>query len=280
MSGVDEGRPDPPFARVRVRTVVLLMVGVAAAVEGLRQAVFREVVDPWWDPAASLLFQLGMGGLLVGYLRRGGVSVRGLVGRPPAGWWPWALAWVAAPLLLLSLGSAALLYSALAALAPGTAAALEGGSGADAAVPTGAVLVAALAGVAAAGMEELLFRGVLLSRWERRWGVWGSALASSAAFALLHLDPVGAFVFGMAMCCLYLRTGSLLVPMLAHALNNTIVALSDLGEAAEPAASSAGAPAPDWGAAVLALVLAAPALAWFFRACPPRREWRLPYPRP
>ena len=45
-------------------------------------------------------------------------------------------------------------------------------------------------------------------------------IASSLLFGALHPDPLGAALFGVGMCLLYLRTHSLWVPIIAHALNN------------------------------------------------------------
>jgi uncharacterized protein len=63
-----------------------------------------------------------------------------------------------------------------------------------------------------------------------------AALASSTAFALLHLEPVllpTLFVLGIALCALYRRTGSLLASFAAHATFNSfavlILILSGLG---------------------------------------------------
>lgn len=246
---------------------------MALAVEALRRTAFRSAGGDTWDVLSSLLFQVGMGGALLLYLRGRGVSVRALVGRVPRGWRPWALVAMAPPLLLLSLGTAALQYSVLATLAPGLAAEVH-----DTGAAPGTLLVLgqALAGVLAAAMEELLFRGVLLARWERRWGAARAAVASSLAFGLLHMDLLGAFVFALVMAGLYLRTRSLWVPILCHALNNAAVALSDLG-GADAAAPHPGGPTPDWASAALAIALALPALAWFFWRVWPRAPWRLPY---
>jgi uncharacterized protein len=71
-------------------------------------------------------------------------------------------------------------------------------------------------------IEELLFRGVLLHRWALKWGTLPAALWSSTIFALLHIDMIGAFVFGLAMCLAYTRTGSLVVPIVLHAVNNAL----------------------------------------------------------
>lgn len=281
---MDPPEPDAavsPFRRVRARVVVLLVLAAGLGVEVLRRVALPGLSEAWWDPLGSLLFQLAAGGVLVLYLRGRSVRVGRLVGRAPRGWRAWALAAVAAPLLLFSLGTAVLLFSLLVTLAPGLAAALnDAAGGVEAAPGTGAVLVAALAGVLAAATEELLFRGALLARWAQRWGTWRAALASSLAFGVLHMDPVGSFVFGMAMCCIYLRTRSLLVPILAHGLNNAVVVLSDLGDTAGPLVPTPADLTPDWSAAAIVLAVSVPFLLWFFRACPPPREWRLPYDDP
>ena len=76
--------------------------------------------------------------------------------------------------------------------------------------------------VLAPALEEMLFRGIILPRWTHRWGPVSGIIASSALFGVLHVDPLGAFVFGVAMCALYLRSQSLALPMLCHALNNFV----------------------------------------------------------
>ena len=88
-------------------------------------------------------------------------------------------------------------------------------------MPVGANLMSLASMVILAPViEELLFRGYLLHRWARKWGLRTAILASSVIFASLHSDPPGAFTFAVAMCVLYLRTGSLLAPVLLHALYN------------------------------------------------------------
>ena len=79
-----------------------------------------------------------------------------------------------------------------------------------------AVLLAPLA-------EELLFRGVLLRVFRRRIGTAGAVLASSALFAAVHLHlpalaPI--FVLSLGLSVAYLRTGSLVIPIVMHALFN------------------------------------------------------------
>jgi membrane protease YdiL (CAAX protease family) len=77
-------------------------------------------------------------------------------------------------------------------------------------------------------VEELLFRGYLLHRWSRKWGLTTGILLSSAVFGALHADPLGVAIFGIGMCVLYLRTQSLYVPILAHMIYNLTVWVWDL----------------------------------------------------
>jgi membrane protease YdiL (CAAX protease family) len=78
-------------------------------------------------------------------------------------------------------------------------------------------------------VEEFSFRGILLHRWTQKWGMMPAILASSALFGIAHPDPVGATVFGVAMCVLYLRTQTLVVPIVCHALNNGVAWLIEAG---------------------------------------------------
>lgn len=77
-------------------------------------------------------------------------------------------------------------------------------------------------------IEEVVFRGILLNRWSYKWGVKKAIILSSLIFALLHIDPIGAFVFGVGMCVLYLRSQSLWVPIFCHAAHNLVVWLLEV----------------------------------------------------
>ena len=71
--------------------------------------------------------------------------------------------------------------------------------------------------------EEWFFRGLLFRRWLHKWGTLPAVIASSLAFAIAHADILGAFVFGVVMCALFARSGSLWAPTIVHATNNAIV---------------------------------------------------------
>ncbi|HSF84696.1 MAG TPA: type II CAAX endopeptidase family protein [Acidimicrobiia bacterium] len=73
-------------------------------------------------------------------------------------------------------------------------------------------------------VEELIFRGMLLSRLRRSMGKWGAVTMSAAVFAAIHLiDPnavfavPGLFLIGLALGWAALRYGNLSVPIFLHA---------------------------------------------------------------
>ena len=78
-------------------------------------------------------------------------------------------------------------------------------------------------------LEEFVFRGLLLHRWQKKWGLNIAILLSSFLFGIVHPDPVGAVAFGIAMCVLYLRTQSLWLPIICHSVNNFVVWLIEAG---------------------------------------------------
>lgn len=78
-------------------------------------------------------------------------------------------------------------------------------------------------------IEEFAFRGVILHRWALKYGLKMAVFASSFLFAIVHPDPVGAFFFGLGMCALYLRTQSLVLPVVCHGVYNFVVWLFELG---------------------------------------------------
>ena len=71
--------------------------------------------------------------------------------------------------------------------------------------------------------EELVFRGLLLQRWGSKYNSKIAILLSSAVFASMHTDPFGAFLFGVLMCYLAIRSRGILLPMVCHSLYNSFV---------------------------------------------------------
>ena len=87
--------------------------------------------------------------------------------------------------------------------------------------------------VSAPIFEELLCRGVLFEVLNRRWGVKVSILVSALFFGLLHFSPANAIVAmvaGLIFGVLYVRTSSLYITIIIHAVNNALAfALINVG---------------------------------------------------
>jgi len=78
-------------------------------------------------------------------------------------------------------------------------------------------------------LEELFFRGVLWRLIRKFSDITCAFFATSIVFAFAHVDPVhivGVFPIGLYIGYLRLRSNSIFPPILAHALNNSLVCLS------------------------------------------------------
>lgn len=74
-------------------------------------------------------------------------------------------------------------------------------------------------------VEELLTRGYVLGGLYNKYGLLVALLISSLLFALLHFNMVqtlSAFICGIILGALYIKTGSIFSCILAHSLYNTI----------------------------------------------------------
>ncbi|PFJ06173.1 CPBP family intramembrane metalloprotease domain-containing protein [Bacillus cereus] len=71
-------------------------------------------------------------------------------------------------------------------------------------------------------MEEVIFRGFFLQRMAYKWGIKRAVIISSLIFGLGHFDVIGAFMFGVVMCLLYIKTKNIWTNIAVHALNNLI----------------------------------------------------------
>ena len=120
----------------------------------------------------------------------------------------------------------------------------------------GIALAAASAVLVAPLAEELLFRGLLYRLARRTWGAWPAAVVSSLVFGLIHGEPwylFGLIGLGLILAYLYEATGSLLAPVIAHALHNAVSLYLMLDQPDQLAEDLVLAPT-DW--ALLALSLA------------------------
>jgi hypothetical protein len=78
--------------------------------------------------------------------------------------------------------------------------------------------------------EELAFRGLFLPFLTSRMPVAHAVVASSAAFAILHMDWVYLpFLFGLGLALGWLRvtSGSLIPPMFLHFFHNGAILIAE-----------------------------------------------------
>lgn len=75
-------------------------------------------------------------------------------------------------------------------------------------------------------MEEMMMRRVILKEMEKLTkSMWWGIIISAAVFAVIHINPIQvvfAMPAGIILGWIYCKTGSLLVPICIHILNNTI----------------------------------------------------------
>ena len=79
-------------------------------------------------------------------------------------------------------------------------------------------------------MEELFFRAIIFKRVSRKFNIYIGMVISSLVFGLLHIELaiIGAFIFGIACCILYIKYRNILIPMTVHFFNNLIAFLPQL----------------------------------------------------
>lgn len=158
--------------------------------------------------------------------------------RPPEKKNRWLLLLIVIPLILLSLGTHWFWNILQLEIIPGYWEAkqewisqiplIDQNSG-----PFGIIILTFSAVVIAPLAEELLFRGVLFDKISHKWNPLTGITVTSILFAVLHMNPLGAFFFSWALCLIYLQCRSLLIPIFCHALNNLIAVYLALGAFSE-----------------------------------------------
>ena len=215
-----------PFDALNARGVLMQVILAVAFVTLLANQAFPWLRAPGHGSVTSIALNAIIGLILVVRGRHAGLAWHRLFGaRPTLGALP--LLAVIVPLLLLTFAVVWLVFVPLSYVAPDLVeqTILAKQSAYEVSSIAQFVALAFLMVVAAPLAEETLYRGFLLQRWARRWGTPAGVVLSSAAFAIGHAEWVGHFVIGVAFAMLYLRTRSLWIPILAHAIYNGIFAV-------------------------------------------------------
>lgn len=279
-----------PFLALKARLVMVIffMISLALAlVFGTLGALELLPVggdDPILAPILYSLIFVGLCGAILLATRQVPLRLAALLGS-----WPTHLAWVqllwlVGGIFLFSLGAFQVSYLGLSLVAPNwVETTLQQSLLLSVERTTEPVLYNALmlfsVLVVAPIAEEFVFRGVLLHRWGVKWGIRPAIVLTSILFGVLHSNLVGLFVFGVVMSLLYLSTRSLVVPMVAHAINNAIALLIDF-LATQPPANAIDTLTEfrtSWWLGVICLLVSAPWVLRYVAYHWPNAQTVLPY---
>lgn len=279
-----EDPPDNPFVRLRTRWLILLWVPAIFMVLVLATGIIRLATgSAFADDAATpqILSMLAAYGGLVAWLlwacRRAGVELGRLIGRVPAGH-DWAITGaLLAVTIAFSYGSWELVAWCLSRVAPDLLTWLvqmlpERPAG----NPGHHIFMVLILVGAAPVVEELLFRGVLFSRWGVKWGVRAGIVTSAVAFGLLHANVVGIGMVGLVAAVLYFQTRTLIVPIVFHATNN---ALATVGMYLPGGSDTAAIADGDGWLGFLLVFVTLPVLIWYLWRFWPAGDAVIPYLR-
>lgn len=121
-----------------------------------------------------------------------------------------------------------------------------------------------MVGISAPVLEEVLFRGVILTGLLRNYRPWVAIGQSALLFGLFHFNPiqiVSAGIMGLLLGWMYYRTRSLLLCIIIHALNNLLALWANTHPTTKHMRGAADLFASPWHYAV-AVLLSALLLAW------------------
>lgn len=280
-----------PFNRLKARLVVLGFFAIAVTLAlifgtlGTLNVLPLQPNDPILAPVLYILIFCSLCIAVLLWSRKTPFKLRYLLGS-----WPIQVSWMEMALLVVgtfffSLGAFQLSYLLLSFIAPGVVEAtlqqtllLSADETSTPQLYNGLMLFAAL--VVAPITEEFLFRGILLHRWGTKWGIRPAIMLTSAFFGVLHSNLIGLFVFGVVMALLYLHSRSLIVPIVAHAMNNAIASSLELLTAhihTDISVSSLAEFRSSWWLGVLCIVISAPWLSRYIRRNWPVQQALLPY---
>ena len=254
--------------------IILIVYEVAASfITGI-----PSIEDPIFVDILYICSIVGLCYYLWKKLRQSRLNPQYLIGNlfPHYHWW--LLLRLVIVLLLFSLGAATLLYCVLSSFAPNLLEFFLEES--PSSLPIIYKCLETINYIVVAPItEEFIFRGVLLHRFANKWNIASAIWISSIIYSLLHLfDPVGGVLFGVVMALLYIKTKTLIVPIVAHAMYNAIaVILQFLENNSSIAESTTEISSGDWIIGLLLVAVSLPFIIRFVYRRFPAKNQSLPY---
>ncbi|WP_427161486.1 CPBP family intramembrane glutamic endopeptidase [Aliinostoc sp. HNIBRCY26] len=283
--------PDNPFYKLKVRYLFWQFVVISFAI-GFVQGIVQEATREKFDSQALTLVLYVVIVISLSLWTwvdfvRAGVNLKCLIGNIPRNYkWLSALGLVLL-MIIFSISAYLVSFSVISFVAPTFIESVlrqaANDPGPDISAPLFQNLLGIIVYVVVAPItEEFLFRGFILQRWAVKWGIRSALVVSSVLFGFLHANFVGLTVFGLVMGVLYIKTRSLIVPIVCHAFNNLIASgMGFLSGQAETMTTSAVNSLEQlrsgWWVGVLLMCISLPFLLRFLKRNWPQKDTRLPY---
>lgn len=270
--------PSPLYSAIRARILFLVLVLAVVA-----WGVCAELVWPQWlseeaTPLTEALAGVAFYGFLAGFLwlacLRAGIVGRFTLGARPHRRQVWTYILLGIPLIATAVSGFYILYLPLSYIFPDFVSWVlldfdsiiwwRGDFAAIAASGVNVIMMLVIAPV----IEEVIFRGFLLNRWWQKYGAYRAVFYSSLIFSFLHVEVIGGMIFGIVLSLIYMKTKSLVGPIVVHASNNAIalvlLILEILAHGDIPKTSIDEFRA-EWWVALVGAAVGIPWLVWFCR---------------
>jgi len=281
--------PENPFLKFKARSLIISCLLISLAI-GFVLGLFAGFSsfnprDPIFVPLIYNLTFILLSAWAIKRLRYLKLDLKRLIGQLPNRY-PWLpTLGIVIAILLFSLGSGQLFYYALSLLNPSLVESLLNQktfySGSETFSPVLYNLLMVFTFLVVAPVtEEFLFRGILLHRWTTKWGITPALIISSILFGLLHANIVGLFVFGLMMALLYIKTRTLIVPIICHSLNNLAAIGLELASRSSSTTETVDTLTQlqrYWWVGIIYVALAAPWLFMFIYKSWPKQSSAMPY---
>lgn len=235
-AAADRSRPSDDFSALPVYAAIAIFAFSLLVLLGIDRLVWPyDEPGPMSEALAGLLFYLILPAFLWFGLRVFGAPRRFSIGVRPSGWQVRVYLLLGVPLIGISVAGLYAVYLPISYVKPEiTAWMLDSPTiiwwRADFDAVLASCVNAFVVVVLGPILEEVLFRGFLLNRIWTKLGPGWATFISSLLFAALHVDPIGAFIFGIIAALIYMRTGSLAGPILIHIANNGLLVLAFVAE--------------------------------------------------
>ena len=276
-----------PWGKFRVRSILLWAILFSMILSLGWNLLIGAAGLEFNDPIGGVISGLAIYGLLyiwaLGQFRTFHINHQRVIGNIPKRYPWWRPLGLVAAIFLFSLGSFQIAFYGISFWFPNLVESILNNdlvaSAHETAYPRLTHLLQIFMVVAAAPVvEEFLFRGIILHRWAEKWGPSKALWSSAFLFGVLHANFVGLTMFGLVMGLLYLRTRTLIVPIVCHAFNNAIAIAFNLlpGDSPDPTLTLEQFRA-GWWMGVVCLTLALPWLLQFILRNWPHRDAQFPY---